>query len=371
AVIYESPVSLQPSSGMRIINGKDANMGQFPHQVSLQYSGRHFCGGSILTDRMVITACHCLKAVGLLKFQVVVGSTRLDNGTRHETVQSFCNFFYENSNAHYDYGFIFVSPSFRFNEFVKPIVLGTGDPSGLECTASGWGLTSQNPGVTQIPENLKFIEIDAIDDVLCASELYTKKHYSLDAASQLCTWTEGVNPCWNMALVVLLLVLATMVDAAPQLSRSGPRNLRSLTDMRIINGQNAAPCQFPHQVSLQNLMLASKHFCGGSIIGSEWVLTAAHCAQRIIEIWQIYQVQSVALAGTNSRTSSGTKRYIVSVALHPWHNRTGHEEYDYATLRVSPPFQFTNCVKAISLGTGHPSKNDSVCLCVDHRGLSK
>ncbi|CAG0904079.1 unnamed protein product [Cyprideis torosa] len=174
-------------------------------------------------------------------------------------------------------------------------------------------------------------------------------------AVRMCGASSGLPPDGNprnMGFVAVILAFATVVDAAPKLSRASPGHLRSPTDTRIINGQDAAPCQFPHQVSLQNQQL--NHFCGGSIIGSEWVVTAAHCAQIIIEYSQIY-IGSVALAGTNSRTSSGTKHSIIGLYRHPWHNRTGHEEYDYATLRVNPPFQFTNCVKAISLGTGHPS----------------
>ena len=43
----------------------------------------------------------------------------------------------------------------------------------------------------------------------------------------------------------------------------------------IIGGQDATPGDWPWQVSLQNSR--GSHFCGASIIGSEWVLTAAHC----------------------------------------------------------------------------------------------
>ncbi|KAF1652798.1 Chymotrypsin-like protease CTRL-1, partial [Eudyptes chrysocome] len=44
---------------------------------------------------------------------------------------------------------------------------------------------------------------------------------------------------------------------------------------RIINGQNAVSGSWPWQVSLQTR--SGSHFCGGSLINENWVVTAAHC----------------------------------------------------------------------------------------------
>jgi secreted trypsin-like serine protease len=46
-------------------------------------------------------------------------------------------------------------------------------------------------------------------------------------------------------------------------------------NQRITGGYPAAPCQFPWQVAL---LIDNTYFCGGSLISSQWVLTAAHCA---------------------------------------------------------------------------------------------
>jgi len=43
---------------------------------------------------------------------------------------------------------------------------------------------------------------------------------------------------------------------------------------RITNGIIAAPCQFPWQAAL---LIDQTNFCGGSLISSRWILTAAHC----------------------------------------------------------------------------------------------
>ena len=46
---------------------------------------------------------------------------------------------------------------------------------------------------------------------------------------------------------------------------------------RIVNGNRATRGQFPHQAALY---LDGTSFCGGSLISTTYVLTAAHCAQR-------------------------------------------------------------------------------------------
>lgn len=44
-----------------MVGGSEAREGQFPYQVSIRYWGDHHCGGSILSDRWVLSAAHCFK----------------------------------------------------------------------------------------------------------------------------------------------------------------------------------------------------------------------------------------------------------------------------------------------------------------------
>lgn len=55
-------------------------------------------------------------------------------------------------------------------------------------------------------------------------------------------------------------------------------------DNRITNGQIAYDGQFPYQVglSLKFSTSATTSWCGGSVIGHIWVLTAAHCTKGLV-----------------------------------------------------------------------------------------
>lgn len=44
----------------RVVGGEFAEEGQFPHQVALFRDNRFTCGGSIIAERFVLTAAHCV-----------------------------------------------------------------------------------------------------------------------------------------------------------------------------------------------------------------------------------------------------------------------------------------------------------------------
>ena len=46
---------------------------------------------------------------------------------------------------------------------------------------------------------------------------------------------------------------------------------------RVVNGQDASPHSWPWQISLRK---RGGHICGGSLIRSDWIVTAAHCVDR-------------------------------------------------------------------------------------------
>lgn len=43
-----------------IVNGRDADIADFPHHLALIDQGRYFCGAAVISPQFALTAAHCL-----------------------------------------------------------------------------------------------------------------------------------------------------------------------------------------------------------------------------------------------------------------------------------------------------------------------
>lgn len=69
---------------LRIVKGNAATRGQFPHQISLQFSSsrtnfEHVCGGTIVSSTAIVTAAHCLVLGPSDLYRVVAGILNLND----------------------------------------------------------------------------------------------------------------------------------------------------------------------------------------------------------------------------------------------------------------------------------------------------
>jgi PKD repeat protein len=92
---------------------------------------------------------------------------------------------------------------------------------------------------------------------------------------------------------------------------------------RIINGSNADISRFPFQVAL---MQGSFQFCGGTLLNSKWVLTAAHCVIGVVP------AETEILLGTENLGSGGERVEVGAIRIHP--DYAGGGDFDVALLRL-------------------------------------
>ncbi|XP_069108214.1 hypodermin-A-like [Argopecten irradians] len=67
-------------SSARIVNGEDTKIEDHPWQASFQFAGRHFCGAVVVSDRIAVTAAHCVYySLPLELFSIRVGASVLSS----------------------------------------------------------------------------------------------------------------------------------------------------------------------------------------------------------------------------------------------------------------------------------------------------
>jgi trypsin len=129
----------------RIVGGHRAGSGQFPYQISLRNAANsHFCGGSIINRRWVLTAGHCTHGRSTGNTRVVVGTHLLNSGGTSYTSSSIVVHPQYNTNTlANDISLVQTASAMTFNNLAQPMGLASGyTGSGVTTTVSGWGQTS-------------------------------------------------------------------------------------------------------------------------------------------------------------------------------------------------------------------------------------
>ncbi|XP_036141753.1 chymotrypsin-2 [Monomorium pharaonis] len=127
-------------------------------------------------------------------------------------------------------------------------------------------------------------------------------------------------------------------------------------DSRIVNGEDAKLGEIPYQVSLQNKG-SSSHFCGGSILNDNYVITAAHCVQG--KSGSSIQV----VAATINLSVPQSQHDVAKIIVHPRYNSADSWINDIALLKVKTPFKKSVYVGHVPLPPkGHAVKANDIAI---------
>uniref|UniRef100_A0A671LZT1 Trypsin-3-like n=1 Tax=Sinocyclocheilus anshuiensis TaxID=1608454 RepID=A0A671LZT1_9TELE len=109
---------------------------------------------------------------------------------------------------------------------------------------------------------------------------------------------------------------------------------------KIVGGQAAVQGSWPWQASLHRITSGS-HFCGGSLINKDWVLSAAHCFQSLSFFEHLIGVTSSTIFLHHSID-------LTRLITHPSYSTTTQNN-DIALLQLSSSVTFTDYIRPVCL----------------------
>uniref|UniRef100_A0A182PJ54 Peptidase S1 domain-containing protein n=1 Tax=Anopheles epiroticus TaxID=199890 RepID=A0A182PJ54_9DIPT len=361
-IILPAIIALGHSIRPPIIEGTEADLHEFPYQVSLQWNfnngsrPRHICGGSIINREWILTAAHCLEEFsGNGWFEVVAGVNNIAdeesgaqrrNVTRYEKHES-----YDTNAIRYDIGVLLLSDPLDLNQNIKTMRLAKKDTLIREKIAkfAGWGSISKTMQdiypdklmkvnlILRTQEDCQQMGKHVDESQICAGGYKNVTGCTADSGGPL-TVTVDDEQMQIGVLSYVLVTLAALIAAKP----SRPK---------IVGGDQAIPHEFPYQISLQwnynNGEEDPFHFCGGSLIADRFVLTAAHCVPS--EISPDGFPEAVAGEHDFSQYDAAVqRRRIAEVYVHEDYEG-GVGPNDIAVFRVDQPFRLNRNVQLVKL----------------------
>ncbi|KAK4873577.1 hypothetical protein RN001_012937 [Aquatica leii] len=114
---------------------------------------------------------------------------------------------------------------------------------------------------------------------------------------------------------------------------------RSFVDWRIVGGSSSDDGEYPYQVSQK---VYNRHNCGGSIIDSSTILTAAHC------VYRHPPEEMTILVGSNKLNQGGVTHPVKKYIMHQMYDQKTLQN-DIALIKLSTRIHFTSSVHSIAL----------------------
>lgn len=161
----------------KVVGGAVAAERAFPWQVSLGVAwiadprAAHFCGGTIVSTRWIVTAAHCVTDTTPEQITVTAGTNRLNTAARRHNVRRvIAHRRFDRVTLDNDIAVLELFDELQMDETHRaipllrvadePVVLGT----GTQLRVSGWGATYEGGRAV---EELRFAEVPFVETEEC------------------------------------------------------------------------------------------------------------------------------------------------------------------------------------------------------------
>ncbi|KFB42148.1 hypothetical protein ZHAS_00009812 [Anopheles sinensis] len=375
-----------------IVGGEAANYGEFPHQAMLGFPQEDdpqkvefLCGGTLISERHVLTAAHCFAEKNATVVRLGEYDTKLH--TDHEVEIPIDGIrkhpHHRNSASYHDIALIRLKTPVKLSKHIRPACLWDSEHRNTTTViATGFGLEDFTGKPSTVLRKVQLVEYPVED---CAEKfkfLRRFRHGINDG--QMCVGSIGDNitdtcsgdsggplQVLNFAKSCTYHVVGitstgnvcgvecneyqniTLVSGrvAPLQLYSTPIvfTIHNCTHVEqlIVGGEPARHGEFPHHALLgypKNGMEHDYEFpCGGSLISDQHVLTAAHCFKN--------KIPTVVRLGEYDTSQVSVDELQINIAgfiLHP--NYSNLKSYnDIALVKLAEKVEFTKFIRPACL----------------------
>lgn len=208
--------TIRKKGGFAVLGGRVSHEGEFPHMAAIGWiatSGSIVfkCGGSLISERFVLTAGHCIRSIedtSLVDLQPKV--VRLGRNNIKEKIDSkvidmniseiIRHPRYGPPKKYYDIALMKLDADVVFTKRIYPACLWTNmnlRSAGSKGTVTGWGVEKLGDEMTS--PKLKAAEVDLMDSLNCNTllESYCNRHWCGVEDHQICAGTlaGGTDTC--------------------------------------------------------------------------------------------------------------------------------------------------------------------------------